>query len=182
MTKQANMRFIIFFVALGFLSLGCSKESDTPTLKSILLEQLRNTHTNKDWYVPSKIAIEGLTAEQANLKDSTDNHSIGELVSHLIFWNERILIAFQGNTPPDFDGNNEKTFGKFNNEKWKIAVVKLDSIQTEWEKSVERATDKQLEDWSSSIANICSHNAYHTGQIVYIRKKNGWWDKSQGVQ
>jgi hypothetical protein len=39
-----------------------------------------------------------------------------------------------------------------------------------------------LNEWSSSIANMCSHNAYHTGQIVYIRKKNGWWQESKGVK
>ncbi len=37
-----------------------------PTLKSILLEQLRTAHNEKDWFVPANVAIEGLTPEQAN--------------------------------------------------------------------------------------------------------------------
>ena len=161
---------------------GCSSKTDNPTVKSLLLEQLRNTHTNKDWYVPTNIAVEGLTTDQANWKDSTSNHSINELVSHLVFWNERILIAFHGDTPPDFDDNNELTFNKLNDKDWSYSINKLDSIQTAWEYAVEKATDKQLEKWSTSIANICTHNSYHTGQIVYIRKKNGWWDESKGVK
>src|SRR4051794_40864091 len=44
-----------------------------PTLKSILLEQLRGTHGQEEWFVPVKIAIEGLTPEQAAWKDQTDN-------------------------------------------------------------------------------------------------------------
>ncbi len=85
------------FVLLFFFS--CSEQNDKPTIKTLLLEQLRNSHTEKNWYVPLHIAIEELTSEQANWKDSTQNHSICELVSHLIFWNERILIAFHGDTP-----------------------------------------------------------------------------------
>lgn len=166
--------------------MGCSATEETPddqpTVRSLLLEQLKNTHTDKDWFVPTHVAVQGLTAEQSNWKDSTDNHSIGELVSHLAFWNERVLIAFQGNTPPDFNDDNEITFRQFDAVQWEAAVRKLDSIQVKWEQVIETATDAQLREWSSSVANICSHNAYHTGQIVYIRKRNGWWNSGAGVK
>lgn len=169
-------------IGIVVILFGCTNSKDTPTLKSILLEQLQYTHNKADWYVPINTAIEGLTSEQANWADSTDNHSIGQIVSHLVFWNERTLIAFHGDTLPDFNDNNKETFTKFDKNNWQQTVSKLDSIQVQWEKSVERATEKQLKDWSSSIANICSHNAYHTGQIVYIRKKKGWWNEAKGVK
>ncbi len=177
-----NLLRIQVTIFLVLLMSSCAKQDNTPTLKSILLEQLKNTHTNKDWYVPTKLAVDGLTAEQANVKDSTGNHSIGELVSHLIFWNERILIAFHGDTPPNFNDDNEVTFKKFDGKNWTASVQKLDSIQSQWEHTVENATDNQLNKWSSSIANICSHNAYHTGQIIYIRKQHGWWKSTNGVK
>ncbi|PHN05188.1 DinB family protein [Flavilitoribacter nigricans] len=172
--------FSLIILGLGLLS--CSPSEDQAAIREILLEQLRNTHSNQDWFVPAQRAVQNLTAEQSNWKDSTANHSIGELVSHLIFWNERILIAFQGETPPDFNDDNEITFQLFDADQWQEAVRQLDSLQTKWEQVVEMATDEQLREWRSSIANICSHNAYHTGQIVYIRKKNGWWDNSAGVK
>ena len=49
-------------------------EPAAPTLKSILLEQLRGTHNQEEWFVPVKIAIEGLTPEQAVWKEPGDNH------------------------------------------------------------------------------------------------------------
>jgi hypothetical protein len=162
--------------------IGMSTPEAKPTLRSILLEQLHYTHTKKDWYVPLAVDLEGLTVEQANWSDSTDNHSIGQIVSHLTFWNERTLIAFQGHKPPDYDDNNDKTFTRFERNQGQETVHRLDRIQTLWERSVEGATEAQLDKWSSSIANICSHNAYHTGQIVYIRMKNGWWVASKGVR
>jgi DinB superfamily len=175
------MRALIPLFVLSFF-FSCTDTNDKLSVKKILLEQLRNSHTDKDWYVPLNFAVQGLTSEQANWKDSTDNHSICQLVSHLTFWNERILIAFQGNTPPDFNDNNDETFLSYCNTDWEATVSKLDSIQTAWEKAVENASEKQLEEWSSSVANISSHNAYHTGQIIYIRKKNNWWKNSMGVK
>jgi hypothetical protein len=35
------------------------------TLRNHLLEQLKATHTNKDWFVPANIAVQGVTPEQA---------------------------------------------------------------------------------------------------------------------
>jgi hypothetical protein len=36
-----------------------------PTLRSILLSQLRSTHTEEEWFVPVNIAVANLTPEQA---------------------------------------------------------------------------------------------------------------------
>jgi uncharacterized damage-inducible protein DinB len=156
------------------LLIGCSSQPDS-SLKPLLLDKLKSSYDNEAWFAPLKKATTGLTAEQANWKDSTGNHSIGQLVSHLIFWNERNLMAFQGNTPPDFTGNNEETFDKFTTSKWEDALAKLDSIHASLNETVEKGTPEQIEQWSSDLANIASHNAYHTGQIVYIRKMRGWW-------
>ena len=166
---------IIATVVLGFLFFSCSTKEKAPTVKSLLVQQLKNTHTNSHWFAPTNIALADLTAEQSNWKDDLNNHSIGELVSHLIFWNERVLIAFQGDSLADFNDDNETTFRGFNTKDWPAAIIKLDSIQTKWEQLTEKATDSQLKEWSTEIANICAHTAYHTGQIVYIRKGNGWW-------
>jgi len=38
-------------------------EPAAPSLKSILLEQLRGTHDHEEWFVPVKIAIDGLSPE-----------------------------------------------------------------------------------------------------------------------
>jgi hypothetical protein len=77
-----------------------------PTLKSVLLEELRATHNQKGtWFVPASVAIAGLTAEQAKWKDNSGNHSVMELANHLIFWDERTLVKFKGGQPPQFDGN-----------------------------------------------------------------------------
>jgi len=175
MLKKIRRNVILFGLIAFFLS--CSEKEDNSELKPLLIEQLKNSHTDQNWFVPIKIAIKGLSAEQSNWKDSTENHSIGELVSHLTFWCEMNLKAFKGEDMSDFEVDNETTFKKYTDKEWKNLVAKLDSIQTEWERLTEKAPDDQLAEWSSEIANMTAHNAYHTGQIIYIRKRNGWWNK-----
>ena len=174
-----------FFITLMSVSVSAVyAQSDTaaPALKTILLEQLRTTHNVKDWFVPANIAVEGLTAEQANWKDSSGNHSIAQLATHLIFWNQQSLAKFKGEQPAAFDGNNKETFSAVDKNTWNATVKKLDSILTAWEKVVEAADETKLRSWYSTIAHIGTHNAYHTGQIIYIRKMKGWWDEDKGVK
>ena len=173
-----------FFIALLSItvSIGYAQSSTAPTLKSILLEQLRTTHNVKDWFVPANIAVEGLTAEQASWKDSSGNHSIAQLATHLIFWNQQSLAKFKGEKPAAFNGDNKETFSSVDKHTWNATVKKLDSVLTEWEKVVEAADETKLKEWYSTIAHIGTHNAYHTGQIIYIRKMKGWWDEDKGVK
>lgn len=169
------MKRVITTTILGLMFLSCSEKNNESNIKLLLVEQLKNTHTNQEWFVPTKKAIEGLTLEQSNWKNGTENHSIGELVSHLIFWNEMNLKAFKGEEIAEFKDDNKETFKKNNGQDWKNATKKLDSIQTEWERLTENATEKQIAEWNTEIANMAAHTAYHTGQIIYIRKHNGWW-------
>lgn len=152
------------------------------SLKTILLEQLRTTHNVQDWFVPADSAIAGLTAAQAMWKDSTENHSIAQLTNHLIFWNAQILAKFKGEQPAAFDGNNKETFSGVTETTWPQTVQKLDSILTEIENAVMAADENKLKSWYSTLYHIGTHNAYHTGQILYIRKMKGWWDDERGVK
>jgi len=171
---------LLIFLVTTFTS--AHAQNTKPTLKTILLEQLHTTHDVKDWFVPVNIALEGLTPEQAKWKDGSGNHSIGQLASHLIFWNLQQLNKFKNLPQPAFDGNNDETFNSFDNKNWKATVQKLDSVLTAIEKAIETSDDAKLQAWYTTIAHINTHNAYHTGQIIFIRKLQGSWDPEKGVK
>ncbi len=174
--------FLIFLVlSLSFQAHG-QDQKKAPTLKSILLEQLRTTHNQKEWFVPANTAVEGLTPEQASWRDGKGNHSVGQLANHLVFWDQEELAKFKGEPPVKFSGDNNETFNNFDSKKWAATVQQLDQVMTDWEKAVEAADDKKLEDWYSIIAHIGTHNAYHIGQIIYVRKEQGSWDPEKGVK
>jgi DinB superfamily len=158
------------------------KPAEKPvTLRSTLLAQLKSTHNVDDWFVSEKTAVAGLTPEQANWSDGKGNHSVGQLVFHLVFWNERNLKNLKGEQQAKFSGNNEDSFA-YDGKSWNENVQKLDSVLTELEKMVESADDAKLAKMANAIQHISAHNAYHIGEIVMVRKEQGSWDASKGVK
>ena len=176
------MKYLLSLIFVGFVYISNAQNDSVPTLRSILLEQLKTTHNVKDWFVPPTIAVAGLTADQANWKDNSDNHSIAQLTTHLIFWNKQSLDKFNNVKPDAFNGDNKETFSPVDENSWNATVQRLDSVLTAWEVAVQTADEKKLASWYSTIAHIGTHNAYHTGQIIYIRKMKGWWDENNGVK
>lgn len=165
------------------LAASSAAPAETPTtLRGVLLEQLKTTHDNKDWFVPANTAVAGLTPEQASWNDGKGNHSVGQLAAHLIFWNREQLAKFKGEPPPKFSGDNNETFNSFDAARWAQTQKDLDAVLTEWEKVVETADDAKLAQWASTIAHIGAHNAYHIGQMIYVRKQAGTWDPDKGVK
>lgn len=152
------------------------------TLKSILLEQLRTAHDQQDWFVPVKPALDGVTAAQASWKPQGGDHSIGQLANHLLFWNSQQLAKFKRATPATFDGNNDETFNAFDQARWDEVRANLDRVLRELEKLVAGADDKTLQSWAPTLGRIATHNAYHTGQILILRKMQGAWDPAKGVK
>ena len=162
-----------------------------PTVRSILLAQLRSTHNKAEWFVPVNTAIAGLTPEQARWVPTSEggksnpapaDHSVGMLAYHLLFWNSEQLAKFKGEKGAPIPGDNTETFNKFDSTNWPAVVAQLDTVLTEIEHVVETASDAQLAKWAPDIAHIGTHNAYHTGQIIYVRKLQGTWDPDKGVK
>jgi uncharacterized damage-inducible protein DinB len=176
------MKLSPLLLVLAFSLPGHAQDQKPAQLKSILLEQLRTTHNQKEWFVSANTAVEGLTPEQASWTDGKGNHSVGQLTNHLIFWNRRELAKFKGEQPEKFSGNNDETFNSFDSKNWPATVKQLDEILTAWEKAVETADEAKLKSWYSDIAHIGTHNAYHIGQIIYVRKEQGSWNPEKGVK
>ncbi|MFZ0688701.1 MAG: DinB family protein [Acidobacteriaceae bacterium] len=177
------MKRIVFLVVLS-LSAGALAQSKQPptTLRGVLLEQLQTTHDKEDWFVPAKVAVAGLTADQAMWNPGHGGHSVGQLAYHLWYWDSRALDRFNGVKPGPYDGNNDETFNNFTAAQWDDLVKKLDQVQVDWEKAVESADDAKLAANASLVEHVAMHNAYHIGQILYVRKLEGVWDPSKGVK
>ena len=160
------------------------------TLRSSLLSALHSTHDKAEWFVPINTAVAGMTAEQAkwvplNAKGSLDpdaNHSVGMLAYHLWFWNSRALAQLEGKTNPPAPSNNDETFNDFNPATWAQIVRDNDAVMTGFETLVANADDATLAKIAPTIEHICTHNAYHVGQILYVRKLQGSWNPANGVK
>jgi uncharacterized damage-inducible protein DinB len=176
------MRRVLICMVLMVACAAHAQEQKPMTLKAVLLEQLRSTHNKAEWFVPANTAVAGLTPAQASWTDKSGNHSVGQLANHLVFWDRESLAKFKGEAPAKFDGNNDETFNDFDAKSWDATVKQLDQVMTDWEKAEEAADDAKIALWASTIAHIGAHNAYHIGQMVYVRKLQGVWNPDNGVK
>ncbi len=160
------------------------------TLRSTLLDGLHASHDKAEWFVPVNTAIAGLRPDQATWipinsagkVDPNANHSVGMLTYHLWFWNARALAQLRKEPIPQAPGNNDETFNDFNAETWTQTVRNLDQVMRSLEDLIAHASDTEVAMWSSTLRDIAEHNAYHTGQILYVRKLQGSWNPSNGVK
>jgi uncharacterized damage-inducible protein DinB len=174
-------RLPIFALLLLAVSVHAQDKKPT-TLREVLLAELKSTHDSEEWFVPANVAVKGLTAEQANWRDNKGNHSVGQLAYHLVYWNRRNLANLKGEKLEKFSGNNDETFDNFDPKKWHETVQQLDDVMKELENWVETADDAKLKESSQVFTHISTHNAYHIGEIIYVRKEQGSWDPKNGVR
>lgn len=177
------MRTFLIAVLLGagVLAQAQQPQHSQPeaTLKSILLQELRETHNEKGWFISEKEAVAGLTGEQAAWSDG-NNHSVGQLVQHLNYWNAAALAKFRHQSSAT-TSDNTTTFA-FDPRQWDATQKEFDRVMTDIEQFVQAADEATLAKIAPSVARIGEHNAYHIGEMVTSRKKQGSWDPENGVK
>jgi uncharacterized damage-inducible protein DinB len=193
-------RFFILFLlvsasATSLFAQSPAKPAPAPappppaTQRSVLLSEHHSTHDQAEWFTPANTAVAGLTAEQAkwvpkNAEGKLDpnaNHSVGMLAYHLVFWNENALARLRGEKTTSPSNNNE-TFNDFDAAHWDDIVRRLDQVMKALEAEVDKMPEEKLAKAAQTISHISTHNAYHTGQILYVRKLQGSWNPANGVK
>jgi uncharacterized damage-inducible protein DinB len=158
-------------------------------MKEILLYQWKAASKEADWFVPLETAIEGITPAQAAAKHNPQNNSIEEIVHHLIYWNELYLHRFKDDEFSFSEISNDETFKNPLQLTWEQACNKIKDICDEWINCIAGSDEDKLnsiisnkgKSWNIMVYNLISHIAYHTGQIVTLRKEYNFWDAAKGV-
>ena len=158
--------------------------------KDILLEQFNTCFDNNGWFVATKNAIKGVTAEQADWKPEGADNSIREIINHLNYYNNAYVERFKGNEYEYKVADNDETFDKGEAPTWDAEVARFDAIMSEFRQLLQNADESKFDQavsatnqakWSELVSNINAHNAHHGGQIVLLRKLQGSWDSGKGV-
>ncbi|MGN4447580.1 DinB family protein [Bacillus cereus group sp. MYBK79-1] len=151
----------------------------------VLLNVLDATFEKESWYAPFKHAIEGLTAEQAMWKPSGEGtKTIWENVNHLIYYKERLAANLEGREwKHNLDGNDTFYLTEQSNddEKWKKVVERSKNAQRNLRQVLSAISEKELEQnlLEGKLLDIMLHDAYHTGQIIQLRKMQGSWPSNR---
>jgi len=146
--------------------------------KTILLDQLLANANDRSWYISFYEAVDGLSEAEAFWKPDDSSHSIAEIVQHLIYWNETWQLWYKKNqVNASSKTNNADTFLVRDGGTFFELKEKLLKILLQWQELIE---EEQLlsivngypvkAEWWAIISNATTHNAYHIGQLAYIRK------------
>ncbi|MDQ0272293.1 DinB family protein [Cytobacillus purgationiresistens] len=148
-------------------------------VKEVLLDQLLANANDTSWYISFQESVEGVTEETAFWKPDDSSHSIAEIVQHLIYWNEVWQKRYKKNHVNAVSRieNNDDSFILPKDTPFSALKDQLLKILLDWQDLI---TEEQLEsevngfpektDWWGIISNAATHNAYHIGQIAYVRK------------
>ncbi|WP_413375362.1 DinB family protein [Alkalihalobacillus sp. 1P02AB] len=147
--------------------------------KGILLDQLLANANDRSWYVSFQEAVAGISDKEAFWRPDESSHSIAEVAQHLIYWNETLLTRYKRS---DFNAvqspkENADTFTVEKDVEFRELRERLLNVLLQWQGLL---TEEQLEstvngypveaEWWALVSNAATHNAYHIGQIAYIRK------------
>ena len=159
-------------------------------VKTILSEQFALAHYRKNWFADLRSAVKDLKTKEALWKPRNEDHSVWEIIAHLNYWNNRFLVYFKGDHPGEWIGNNANTF-QISSKTLKGELKRMNSIINEFDKRIRASKPKKINTslsknyrskWYSILINLSAHTAYHTGQIVMLRKMHRTWNaKKNGV-
>ncbi len=142
------------------------------------------------WHVPLAEAVRDLTAAQTAWKPTPRRHSIWQIVDHLSLWKEFFTARLRGKSvgqPADWaKGRDWQEIADATEQRRQASVRRLMDAQTALRTEFAKLTDDDLTrplPGSSSTAPLytifytllgdAEHDAYHCGQICYIRALQG---------
>ncbi|MEE6449073.1 DinB family protein [Gottfriedia acidiceleris] len=149
--------------------------------KEMFLYVLDKTYDKESWFAPLKNSIEGITAKQASWRPSGEaTKSIWENVNHLLYYKERIVANLEGREwKQNLDGDQTFFLTEQSNEEneWKKVVERLENTSLSLRQLLSNMTDEELmrNSFEVKLMDLLLHDAYHTGQIIQIRKMQGSW-------
>lgn len=157
----------------------------TEMTKPLLLKLLDFRHDQDVGFAPLSRAVDGVSAQQACWRPNDQSHSIWELVNHIAYWNEYVLNRMSGSSDSNTTVDNEETFRhpevSGDDSAWNMSVERTMRAFTQLRKTVnelnETVLNQPFDDDGTPLkvilGDIAMHDAYHVGQIMYIRKLQG---------
>jgi uncharacterized damage-inducible protein DinB len=153
--------------------------------KEILQNGVKQTFYEEEWYPPISEALKNLTAAQACWQpEGKAGNTIWENVNHLLTFKERLLSRLQQDDTFVAPQNNDDTFvqgGANDEDAWQKTVKRTLQVHDALQSSLTFLQEAELDQpipslpvWQQYL-NLLLHDAYHTGQIVQLRKLQGSW-------
>jgi hypothetical protein len=142
-------------------------------------------------HVEAEHVFEGTDWQVAGVRPDGVTHSLFQLLNHLIFWQDWVVNWLDGNNPhiPETAADSwPGSEGPANEEVWREAIAQFTSgVEALNRRSkqgdlfskvvVSKGIEKSRIEMFHTIA---SHNSFHLGQVVFLRRMLGAWPPPSG--
>jgi len=148
---------------------------------SFIIDQLRDAYKGDPWFGRSAKALLAEVNEQTAFQRLNGQHSIVELIWHMITWREFTIDRLQETSETKihfFEEDDWRQLDHNNKTLWPQGLKKLDEIQNELISLLQKRNDDLLEkpvrerryNFRKLLHGVIQHDIYHLGQIAYINK------------
>lgn len=148
---------------------------------SRIIDQLRDAYEGEPWFGRPVKQILDEVDESIAFEKPYGQHSILDLLWHMITWREFTVDRIQHSPQMQmdyFDRNDWRQLDPQDRTLWQQGLERLQETQDQLLKLLETSTDDLLEqtvrertyNFRKLLYGVIQHDIYHLGQIAYIKK------------
>ncbi len=146
-----------------------------------IAEQIKETYEGDPWFGRNANSLLAEVNEQAAFEKPNGQHSIVELVWHMITWREFTISRFKKEEAKDlhyFEAHDWRKLDHNNKGLWQEGLQRLHETQKELIEIVQTQKDEWLEqnveerkyNFRKLLNGVLQHDIYHMGQVAYVKK------------
>jgi uncharacterized damage-inducible protein DinB len=144
-------------------------------------EQLKDAFEGDPWFGRNATALLVEVNEEIAFEKPNGQHSILELLWHMITWREFTISRFKKDATKDihhFESNDWRALDHSDKSLWQQGLQRLYQTQNELLQIIGTQKDEVLDQnveernytFRKLLTGIVQHDIYHLGQIAYIKK------------
>lgn len=145
-----------------------------------IAQQVKEVHEGEPWFGRSVKDILNEIGEDIVFEKHRGQHSILELLWHMITWKEFTVGCLRNNkneSLQNFEKNDWRVLNHSQKSLWKEGLMRFEQVQNELVETILQQEDDILSqkidgknyDFRKLLNGIREHDIYHLGQIAYIK-------------
>jgi uncharacterized damage-inducible protein DinB len=155
----------------------------------VLLRVVLSALSGEGQHVAVIKALDALDADTAGQRPEGSPHSVFQLLQHMIYWQELYLRRLRGDEaagPAHAEQGWPGAEWPLSGGEW---IGTVERFRRGWTEANEMATKRDLSEtlpnWGGrprfeGLLGLASHNSYHIGQVVIVRRMLGAWPPPGG--
>jgi uncharacterized damage-inducible protein DinB len=146
-----------------------------------LVSQLQESFNGDPWFGRNAEKLLGEVTEDIAFEKPKGQHSIAELVWHMVNWREFVISRFRKDETKDlhyFEANDWRQLDHSDRSLWQQGLDKLietqelflNILQDQSDSILDKNVEERTYNYRNLLNGIVQHDIYHLGQIAYLVK------------